>query len=131
MSRPLNLCLILQYIHRDLAARNVLLADGGIVKIADFGLAKDCYKYDEYQKKTNGPVPVKWLALESLTHKVYTTKSDVWVPIIKSYKYFWFFFMLSNTIDEYILSVLNLDMFIDVMYRTFPMKGYHLWKSYW
>lgn len=38
-------------IHRDLAARNVLLADDKIVKICDFGLAKDCYKYSNYIKK--------------------------------------------------------------------------------
>ena len=70
---------MLQYIHRDLAARNVLLADDNVVKICDFGLAKDCYKYGSaYKKKTDGPVPVKWMAIESLTHKVYTTKSDVW-----------------------------------------------------
>lgn len=28
------------YIHRDLAARNVLVGDGTVVKIADFGLAR-------------------------------------------------------------------------------------------
>lgn len=43
---------IFQYIHRDLAARNVLLAEDNIVKICDFGLAKDVYKYQEYQKQT-------------------------------------------------------------------------------
>ncbi|KAK7496610.1 hypothetical protein BaRGS_00012262 [Batillaria attramentaria] len=67
-----------KYIHRDLAARNVLLAEDNVVKICDFGLAKDCYKDAEYHKKGDGPVPVKWMALESLTHRLYTSKSDAW-----------------------------------------------------
>ncbi|CAI9732047.1 vascular endothelial growth factor receptor 1-like [Octopus vulgaris] len=67
-----------KYIHRDLAARNILLAANEIVKICDFGLAKNCYKSAEYHKKGDTPVPIKWMAIESLTHRIYTTKSDVW-----------------------------------------------------
>ena len=37
-------------LHGDLAARNVLLAEGGIVKVADFGLARQMEDY-EYKKK--------------------------------------------------------------------------------
>jgi serine/threonine protein kinase len=36
-----------------LAARNVLLAKDYVVKICDFGLAKDVQKYNEYRKKTD------------------------------------------------------------------------------
>ena len=43
---------LFQYIHRDLAARNILVAEDNVVKICDFGLAKDLYKYQMYQKKS-------------------------------------------------------------------------------
>lgn len=65
--------------HRDLAARNVLLSDYQTIKICDFGLSRDVYEQNLYQKSNCcDPVPVKWMALESLKHRVYTTQSDVW-----------------------------------------------------
>lgn len=42
-----------QVIHRDLAARNILVAENNIMKIADFGLAKDVYGQEYYRKLTN------------------------------------------------------------------------------
>ena len=66
-------------IHRDLAARNVLVSDEYVLKIADFGLARDLHSNDYYRKKTDGRLPVKWMAPEALFHRVYTTQSDVWV----------------------------------------------------
>ncbi|EDW80258.1 uncharacterized protein Dwil_GK21110 [Drosophila willistoni] len=68
----------LKLVHRDLAARNVLLADGKICKISDFGLTRDVYEDDAYLKRSRDRVPVKWMAPESLADHVYTTKSDVW-----------------------------------------------------
>ncbi|KXJ23083.1 Fibroblast growth factor receptor 3 [Exaiptasia diaphana] len=65
-------------IHRDLAARNVLVAEDHVIKIADFGLARDVHNIDYYRKTTDGRLPVKWMALEALFDRVYTAQSDVW-----------------------------------------------------
>lgn len=74
--------------HRDLAARNVLLSEGKICKISDFGLTrKVCGSCDVYSKCSDDKVPVKWLAPESLsTSEEYTTKSDVWSYGILGYE---------------------------------------------
>ena len=48
-----------------------------VMKIADFGLARDIYKDEFYLKETTGLLPVKWMAPESLFDKVYTSSSDV------------------------------------------------------
>ncbi|XP_005177245.1 fibroblast growth factor receptor homolog 1 [Musca domestica] len=65
-------------IHRDLAARNVLVSDDYVMKIADFGLARDIQDTDYYRKNTNGRLPIKWMAPESLQEKFYDSQSDVW-----------------------------------------------------
>ena len=57
-------------IHRDLAARNILVADQETVKISDFGLARvatnDCYVMN-----SSSNIPVRWEAIECLTHRKY------------------------------------------------------------
>uniref|UniRef100_A0A8C6XF22 Fibroblast growth factor receptor n=1 Tax=Naja naja TaxID=35670 RepID=A0A8C6XF22_NAJNA len=65
-------------IHRDLAARNVLVTEDIVMKIADFGLARDIHHIDYYKKTTNGRLPVKWMAPEALFDRIYTHQSDVW-----------------------------------------------------
>ncbi|XP_046644788.1 proto-oncogene tyrosine-protein kinase receptor Ret-like [Daphnia pulicaria] len=68
----------MKLVHRDLAARNVLVASGKVCKVSDFGLTRDVYEGDTYFKTSKGRVPIKWMALESLSDHVYTSKSDVW-----------------------------------------------------
>lgn len=67
---------------RDLAARNCLVThenERRIVKIGDFGLAREVYGKDYYRLgEKRGLLPVRWMAPESITDCVFNTKSDVW-----------------------------------------------------
>nr|XP_060621419.1 platelet-derived growth factor receptor beta isoform X1 [Anolis sagrei ordinatus]XP_060621420.1 platelet-derived growth factor receptor beta isoform X1 [Anolis sagrei ordinatus] len=65
-------------VHRDLAARNVLICEGKLVKICDFGLARDIMRDSNYISKGNTFLPLKWMAPESIFNNLYTTLSDVW-----------------------------------------------------
>uniref|UniRef100_A0A8C2UFR1 receptor protein-tyrosine kinase n=1 Tax=Coturnix japonica TaxID=93934 RepID=A0A8C2UFR1_COTJA len=65
-------------IHRDLAARNILVTHGKVMKICDFGLARDVVNDSNYIVRGNVRLPVKWMAPESLFEGMYTLKSDVW-----------------------------------------------------
>lgn len=67
-----------KYVHRDLAARNVLLGYNKVVKVCDFGLSRDIYNDNQYHKITSGKLPLKWMAIESLRDRIFTTQSDVW-----------------------------------------------------
>ncbi|XP_041979738.1 proto-oncogene tyrosine-protein kinase ROS isoform X2 [Aricia agestis] len=71
----------MHFVHRDLAARNCLVASRAarrVVKIGDFGLARDIYKNDYYRKEGEGLLPVRWMAVECLMDGVFTCQSDVW-----------------------------------------------------
>ncbi|XP_063699474.1 uncharacterized protein LOC134830049 [Culicoides brevitarsis] len=78
ISKGMSYLADMKLVHRDLAARNVLVTEGKICKISDFGLTRDIYEDDAYLKKSKDRVPVKWMAPESLSDQVYTIKSDVW-----------------------------------------------------
>ncbi|KAK4016061.1 hypothetical protein OUZ56_031022 [Daphnia magna] len=72
----------LHFVHRDLAARNCLVSSRDprfrVVKIGDFGLARDIYRNDYYRKEGEGLLPVRWMAPESLVDGVFTSQTDVW-----------------------------------------------------
>ncbi|XP_067908155.1 macrophage-stimulating protein receptor [Heterodontus francisci] len=69
-----------KFVHRDLAARNCMLDESYVVKVADFGMARDVLDKEYYsiQNHRKAKLPVKWMALESLQTQKFTTKSDVW-----------------------------------------------------
>ncbi|XP_072368801.1 platelet-derived growth factor receptor beta-like isoform X1 [Scyliorhinus torazame] len=65
-------------VHRDLAARNVLICEGKLAKICDFGLARDIMNDSNYISRGSTFLPLKWMAPESIFNNLYTTRSDVW-----------------------------------------------------
>ncbi|XP_012945572.1 hepatocyte growth factor receptor [Aplysia californica] len=68
----------LKFVHRDLAARNCMLGSDERVKVADFGLCRDIYEKGYYSSDNKKKLPIRWMAVESIEHGAYSTKSDVW-----------------------------------------------------
>ena len=68
----------IRFIHRDLSARNILLDEVLNVKISDFGLSRILYSNQYYRSKNKIPLPLKWMAIESIESGIYSTATDVW-----------------------------------------------------
>ena len=66
----------LSIVHRDLACRNVLIGEGKALKITDFGMSRETEEV--YVQSTKGRVPLKWMAIESIVNREFTSASDVW-----------------------------------------------------
>ncbi|XP_072041410.1 tyrosine kinase receptor Cad96Ca-like [Amphiura filiformis] len=62
-------------VHRDLAARNVLVSEDLVCKVSDFGLARD---EEEYHRKSDRKLPLRWMSIESWVDDIHTKESDVW-----------------------------------------------------
>ncbi|XP_023029906.2 PDGF- and VEGF-receptor related isoform X3 [Leptinotarsa decemlineata] len=118
-------------LHGDLAARNILLADNNVVKICDFGLARSTYKNDVYVKSSKCPLPIKWMAIESLRDHIFSTQSDVWSFGIV----LWEFFSLGRTpysgIDAEILYPKLLDGYRMECPEFAPVDIYQIMKECW
>ncbi|VDK80072.1 unnamed protein product [Litomosoides sigmodontis] len=65
-------------IHRDIAARNILVTKKRAIRIADFGLARKDSTVYHIRSSQNVPLPLKWMALESILYHNFTEQSDVW-----------------------------------------------------
>ena len=70
-------------VHRDLAARNILVGDEKVLKISDFGLSREGI----YIKKSVGKIPLRWLSMEAMQDRLYSTASDVYVLLLTFFHY--------------------------------------------
>ena len=66
-----------EVIHRDLACRNILVGDNELLKICDFGLAKETLEYMSPSALMKTQLPIRWLAPEVFLRGEFSEKSDV------------------------------------------------------
>jgi len=71
-------------LHRDLACRNVLVAADKILKISDFGLARQLNDNLVYYRSREGKLPIRWMAPEAIRDRVFNTHTDMYVYKIMS-----------------------------------------------
>ena len=88
------------YSHVHLLLYRIDSLAGGVIKVADFGLAEDMYGTNYYRRsmsKSDERVPIKWMAPESIEMDIYNEATDVvslhalvWTVQIKINKHFSF-----------------------------------------
>ncbi|XP_050538303.1 tyrosine-protein kinase RYK-like [Daktulosphaira vitifoliae] len=67
-----------RHLHKDVAARNCLINQEFKVLITDNALSRDLFPSDYHCLGDNKNRPIKWMAIESLEHKKFSTASDIW-----------------------------------------------------
>jgi len=65
-------------VHRDLACRNILVGEGKTLKVSDFGMSRLLPPDEVYVPTSHGLLPLRWMAIEALFYRHFTTKTDVW-----------------------------------------------------
>ena len=65
-------------VHCDLACRNILMGENKTLKISDFGLSRMVAQDEVYILTNHGQLPLRWMALESIFRREFTTATDVW-----------------------------------------------------
>jgi len=65
-------------VHKDLATRNCVIGDHLHVKLTDMALSRDFFPNDYHCLGDNENRPIKWMAIESIDHREFSTASDVW-----------------------------------------------------
>ena len=68
----------LEHNFRDLAARNCLVSRDVVVKVGDLGMARHMYTSNFYLAQSNHSMPIRWMAPESISDRIFTSQSDVW-----------------------------------------------------
>ena len=48
-----------------------------VIKVVDFGLSEKLYDRTYIRKDAAGKLPIKWMAIESLTDLVFSERTDV------------------------------------------------------
>nr|XP_012232537.1 PREDICTED: discoidin domain-containing receptor 2-like isoform X2 [Linepithema humile] len=68
----------MDFVHRDLATRNCIVCRGCTIKISDLGCGRSAYAADYFRVEGRPPLPIRWMAWESMLMGRQTCKGDVW-----------------------------------------------------
>ncbi|KAK4877691.1 hypothetical protein RN001_010197 [Aquatica leii] len=68
----------MKFVHKDLATRNCVVGKQYKIKVSDLGYGRTLYINDYCVLSGAVPIPLRWMAWESILLGKYSSKSDVW-----------------------------------------------------